>query len=115
MMMDTPHHASRSPRPEPTLVELVAALRARIRPARPVYHAFAWRGRSIVYDLLSGTLLEPDPAAFALLRGIQEGANDEIVAERKRAAAPAAPEHDIAAINSTCGVGFTSSNRSSSE
>jgi uncharacterized protein len=84
---------------EPALLEAVAALRARICPSRPVYHAFEWRDHRIVYDLLSGTLLEPDVAAFELLRGLEEGLPDADVIERMRAAAPAA---DARAIVDEC-------------
>ncbi|TAJ16491.1 MAG: 4Fe-4S cluster-binding domain-containing protein, partial [Planctomycetota bacterium] len=78
--------------------ESVAALRARICPSRPVYHAFEWRARRIVYDLLTGTLLEPDAPAYALLRALEEGCADAEVVERVRAAGDA----NVAAVVDEC-------------
>ncbi|MEQ1891138.1 MAG: radical SAM protein [Planctomycetota bacterium] len=55
---------------------------------RSTYHAFEYRARRMVYDLATGSLLEPGPGAFELLRGIEERVEPHVLLERVQAAEP---------------------------
>lgn len=86
---------------------LVETLRARIRPERTTYHAFEYRGRRMVYDLWSGSLLDVRPGAFALLAALER---DATFAELEAEVVAAEPAADLAAlareVEHLAGLGF---------
>ena len=52
----------------------VDRLARRFRPGRrPTFHAFRYRDVNLVYDLLTGSILEPTDPVFAILEGIEKG------------------------------------------
>ncbi|MEM7308945.1 MAG: radical SAM protein [Planctomycetota bacterium] len=57
---------------EPALEERLDRLARRLLPGkRPSYHAFRVREAALVYELLTGTLLELGPVVFRVLEGIE--------------------------------------------
>lgn len=57
-------------------------LRQTIAPERSTFHVFEYRGRRILYDLCTGTLLEPNRAAFELLGGLERDEPTAVLTER---------------------------------
>jgi uncharacterized protein len=78
-----------------TAESLVDVVRSLVVGDRPRFHAFTYRGSRILYDVVSGTLLEPSAVAFALLEGLENGHTDS---EIQGAIAAIDPTADIGAV-----------------
>jgi uncharacterized protein len=60
----------------------IGQIRATLQSTPLMFHAFRYRGTQLIYDIATGSLLEPDSGTYAVLESIQAGESDAALLAR---------------------------------